>query len=61
MSQRHPNRIIDIRYSMLPNQVKGLWGIELHKNAAKDQHVKYIFDRQRDADTFKKLWKMIIE
>ena len=61
LSQRYPNRIIDIRYSMLPNQVKGLWGIELYKNAAKEQHVKYVFDRQRDADTFKKLWKMIIE
>lgn len=61
LSQEHPNRIIDIRYSMLPNEIKGLWGIELNKAAGINHHVKYIFDRQRDTDIFKKLWKMIIE
>lgn len=61
LSQKHPNRIIDIRYSMLPNEVKGLWGIELNENANKEQHIKYIFDRQRDIDSLKKLWNMIVE
>ena len=46
---------------MLPNEVKGLWGIELNENANKEQHIKYIFDRQRDIDSLKKLWNMIVE
>lgn len=59
MSPHHPNRIIDIRYSMLPNEIRGLWGIELNPQADADDHVVYEFNRQRNTDTFKKLWSMI--
>jgi inner membrane protein len=35
------HRIIDVRYSMIPNQVEALWGIELSPLASPQQHVSY--------------------
>ena len=37
-----PNRIIDVRYSMLPNEIHALWLIELDRNAGPEDHVGYI-------------------
>jgi inner membrane protein len=34
-------RIIDVRYSMIPNEVKALWGIELSPRADHSQHASY--------------------
>jgi inner membrane protein len=39
------NRIIDIRYSMLPNEVAPLWSIELRPDAGPLEHVAYITHR----------------
>lgn len=61
LSEKHQNRIIDIRYSMLPNEINGLWGIELSKTAGHNDHIKYIFNRERNLDSIKKLWKMILD
>jgi hypothetical protein len=44
---------------MLPNEINGLWGIELNKLATRKSHVKYVFNRNRDLDSAKKLIKMI--
>lgn len=43
----HDNRVTDIRYSMLPNEVRGLWSIELVPNGGMDQHVFYHTSRER--------------
>ena len=56
------NKIVDIRYSMLPNQAEGLWGIVLSENAAPNDHV--IWDTQsRDfasaEDRTSILWNMV--
>ena len=59
LSETHPNRIIDIRYSMLPNEGHGLWGIELRPNANQSDHVVTVSNRRSDMETYKKLWKMI--
>ena len=48
------NRIGDVRYSVLPNEIKPLWGILLDPNASKDQHVKY-FTGHRERSTDKLL------
>ncbi|OED74575.1 metal-dependent hydrolase [Vibrio splendidus ZS-139] len=34
-------RIIDVRYSIVPNQLKALWSIKLSPSANADTHVKY--------------------
>ena len=41
-------RVIDMRYSMLPNEIDGLWGIRLTESAASDQHVTYEVKRSVD-------------
>jgi len=60
VSPRYPNRIIDMRYSLIPNQIKGMWGIELDPSADKDQHIRYVSDRDRNGSTFTLLWNMIL-
>lgn len=40
------HRIIDVRYSMVPNQINALWSIELSPSAKNNDHVKYIVDRE---------------
>jgi inner membrane protein len=41
-----PNRIVDLRYSPLPDQVAGIWGIELDPEAPPGAHVR--FETNRD-------------
>ncbi|MFT5138133.1 MAG: inner membrane protein [Arenicella sp.] len=56
------NRIIDIRYSLIPNRMDGMWGIVLDPNAASDTHVKWNTTRpNRDemGDWINKFWAMI--
>ncbi len=41
MDPTTPNRIIDVRYSTVPNQLTPLWGIELDPKAGSSQHVRF--------------------
>lgn len=57
------NRIIDVRYSLIPNQVGGMWGIVLDDNADPDQHVQWTTVRpgaKKSKKLFLHLWKMIL-
>ncbi len=45
----YANRVIDVRYSMLPNEVNALWSLELVPGAAPDEHALY--RTHRDAST----------
>ena len=60
LSPTMPNRIIDIRYSMIPNEIKGLWGIELDATKANNEYTEYVVNRTRDKETVNKLWQMIV-
>lgn len=63
LDPENPNRVIDIRYSMIPNQVTGMWGIELSPGALADDHVRWTTNRPQGAqatETVAKLWKMIL-
>ena len=60
ISKENPNRIIDIRYSMLPNEIHGLWGIEISKEIDDKEHVKYFFNRENNILALKKLWNILI-
>ncbi|NDJ81644.1 metal-dependent hydrolase [Vibrio campbellii] len=45
---RDPNkglRVIDVRYSIVPNEFNALWGIELSEKADKGMHVEYTTHR----------------
>ena len=43
---QYPNRIIDVRYSLLPNRIDGLWMIELDPDKDSEAHVGYIHEKQ---------------
>jgi len=45
INPKNKNQILDIRYSTLPNEIGGLWGIELSKEKTNKSHVKYITNR----------------
>ena len=55
------NIIYDVRFSSLPNEVEGLWGIKLDKNKDYNQHVEYITNRNRNLDKFIQLKDMIFD
>ncbi len=44
----NPYRITDIRYSMVPNEIRGLWSIELDPAAPPGKHVDYVVERGAD-------------
>ncbi|MEH6579433.1 MAG: metal-dependent hydrolase [Amphritea sp.] len=54
------NRVIDIRYSMLPNQIKPIWSIQLSPSAKADQHVEYFTEREGSREAISVLWAMLI-
>ena len=59
ISEINPNIIIDARYSLLPNQISGLWGIEINEHLGQTEHVKFITNRDMSSKRLKMLWDMI--
>lgn len=53
------NRIVDMRYSIMPNEIKPFWGVVLSPERAADKHVGYTVTRQVGPGAFGLLWKMI--
>ncbi len=61
---KHPifsNRVIDIRYSMIPNEITALWSIKVSPTASKNEHVEFLTDRDKVPDRFKRLLKMLLD
>ena len=54
-----PNRIIDIRYSIVPNEIAPLWSIELQKGAPVDAHANYLTHREMDQGGIAKFKAML--
>ncbi|MDJ0943304.1 MAG: metal-dependent hydrolase [Kiloniellales bacterium] len=54
-----PNRIIDVRYSFVPNTVSALWSIELTPGAPPTAHAGYRTHREQARDNLGVLWRMI--
>jgi inner membrane protein len=57
----NPYLIVDMRYSMLPNEINGLWGIELDPNATDDDHVGYRAQRNASPDRLNALLDMLFD
>ena len=55
-----PDRIIDVRYSMLPNEINGLWMIELTQGPDQDKHVGYIHEHNNPDGALSRLWDMLL-
>ena len=59
----NPNRIIDIRYSLVPNRMSGMWGIVLDPNAQSDSHIEWTHSRPKGEalnQQSSELWSMIV-
>jgi len=54
-------RIIDVRYSFVPNEVSAQFSIELAPGAGPTAHVRYRNHREQAREQFGRLWRMIIE
>ena len=54
-----PNRVIDMRYSLVPNEIDPLWGIDLDPLAAPDEHVRYISDPTARLEHRRRFWELI--
>lgn len=61
LDKNDPYRIVDIRYSLLPQQIKPLWGIKLSKTASENQHVQFYNERNDSGRAAKILFKMLAE
>ncbi len=55
-----PNRLVDIRYSLVPNEIRALWGITLDPNADMHAHVAFNSSHRRSGEAAAKLWQMIL-
>jgi inner membrane protein len=54
------DRIIDMRYSMIPNEINGLWSISVSALAGPDSHVTFQSHRRNAKESIGRLWSMII-
>ena len=53
--------MIDVRYSVVPNEIAPLWGIELDPDAGPEEHVHYLTDRAGSAERTGELKRMLLE
>jgi len=54
-----PNRIVDIRYSFVPNEVRPLWSIEVSPEAKHDAYAVYLTHRGDANKGLAQLWQML--
>jgi len=54
-----PGRVIDVRYSLLPNEIDSLWSIQLAPGAGPEEHVSYNMHRNRRDGQVETLWQML--
>ncbi len=57
---QHGDRIIDVRYSFVPNTVSALWSIRLDPAASPTAHVRYLTHRERARESLHILWSMLL-
>lgn len=60
VDQQRGNFIVDVRYSIIPNQIDALWGITLSRNAGPDQHVEWETSREASDERIRRLMEMIL-
>ncbi len=52
-------RIMDIRYSMIPNEIKPLWSIELNRSASDKEHVSFENHRDTSSEVRQRFFDML--
>ena len=59
LDPKDPHRIVDIRYSMLPQSIAPLWGIKLSPDADPQQHAEYYTLREKAGESLQKILGMM--
>ena len=54
-----PDRIIDVRYSVVPNEIDALWAIDLDRNKPDGAHIDWIALRKTDSAQTQRWWRML--
>ena len=54
------NRVVDMRYSLVPNTIDPLWGIDLDPEAGPDAHARYTTDRTARFEQRALFWRLLI-
>ena len=62
IAKNNPNAVIDMRYSILPNEIQALWGIRLDPKAAADKakHVQYFAATDASPQRLQLFWTMLL-
>ncbi len=55
------NFVIDMRYSIVPNEIDALWGIQLDAKAGVDAHVRFLSARQVTGEKIQRFKSMLFE
>lgn len=56
----NPLRVIDMRYSLVPNEATGMWSLWFDPEASDGDHVRFIEDRETGASSRKKVIRMLL-
>ena len=57
---QHPGRIVDVRYSFVPNSARALWSIEIAPDAPPTAHARYRTHREGARESLSTLWRMTV-
>lgn len=55
-----PRRIVDVRYSMVPNEIDGFWAIVVDPGAGHDEHVEFVTTRERASEQARRFFAMLL-
>jgi inner membrane protein len=59
LDPKAPNRVIDVRYSLVPNRIDALWGIELDSNRTLQAHAVFFSKRSPSPEDRTALRRML--
>jgi inner membrane protein len=51
--------IVDMRYSQIPNAIKGLWGIKVLPGRAETAHVEWSVQRETGSEELRRFWQQL--
>ena len=61
VASENRNRIVDIRYSLVPNRADAFWGIELDSRSGPEAHAAYVTMRMRSSAEGRELLRMLFQ
>ncbi len=54
------NIITDVRYSAVPNEVDGLWGIRINSNKPQSEHIDWVVNRRNYKEKWKRFFDLLL-